>query len=80
MKLRYGTVLALALVLPPAGMRADTWPAPQTRNVFSKDGSHFVRIVPGSSWGDVVGFRGAETGDYARGLFYALQADRSYRQ
>jgi hypothetical protein len=79
MKLRYGTVLALALVLPPAGMRADAWPAPQTRNVFSKDGSHFVRIVPGSSWGDVVGFRGAETGDYARGLFYALQADRSYR-
>ena len=79
MKLRYHVMLVVALVLAPVGMRADDWPAPQTRNVFSSDGGHFVRIVPGSSWGDVVGFQGAATGEYARGLFYALQADRSYR-
>ena len=78
-KLGYHTVLAVALALAPAGMRADDWPAPQTRNVFSKDGSHFVRIIPGSNWGDVVGFQGADRGEYARGLFYALQPDRSYR-
>ena len=60
-------------------MRADDWPAPHTRNVFSKDGSHFVRMIPGSNWGDVVGFQGADRGEYARGLFYALQPDRSYR-
>ena len=78
-KLGYHTLLAVALVLAPVGMRADDWPAPHTRNVFSKDGSHFVRIIPGSNWGDVVGFQGADTGEYARGLFYALQPDRSYR-
>jgi hypothetical protein len=79
MKRRYHTLLALALVLAPAGLRADDWPAPRTRNVFSSDSSHFVRIAPGSSWGEVVGFEGAGTGDYAHGLFYALQGDRSYR-
>ena len=35
--------------------------------------------IPGSNWGDVVGFQGANRGEYARGLFYALQPDRSYR-
>jgi hypothetical protein len=79
MKFRYRAVVVVAVILAPAGMRADNWPAPQTRNVFSRDGSHFVRIVPGSSWGDVEGFQGAATGEYARGLFYALEPDRSYR-
>jgi hypothetical protein len=79
MKLRYRIVLVVALVLAPAGVRPDDWPAPQARHVFSSDGSHFVWIIPGSSWGDVVGFEGAGTGEHARGLFYALEADRSYR-
>lgn len=79
MKLRYHAVLVVALALAPAGLRADDWSAPQARHVFSSDGSRFVRIVPGSSWGEVVGFAGAGTGAHARGLFYALQADRSYR-
>ena len=79
MKLGYHAALVVALVLAPACIRADSWPAPQTRNVFSTDGSRFVRILPGSSWGDAVGFAGAETREYARGLFYTLQADQSYR-
>lgn len=71
-------VLAL-LAFIPSSLRADDWPGAQTKNVFSNDGRRFVRIVPGTSWGDTMGFRGAKKGEFARGLFYALQADRSFR-
>lgn len=71
-------VLALFALIPSA-LRADDWPGAQAKNVFSNDGRRFVRIIPGASWGDVVGFQGAKKGEYARGLFYALQDDRSYR-
>lgn len=71
--------IVVALSLTASGLRGDDWPGAQVQNLFSKDGSHFVRIAPGTSWGDTVGFAGAGKGEYARGLFYALQEDRSYR-
>ena len=45
---------------------------------FSEDGSRFVRVTPGESVGDTVGFAGAKQGAYARALFYVRQPDRSY--
>lgn len=71
--------LVLGLAFLPQLAIADDWPGPRTANVFSPDGTHFVRIVPGSILGDTEGFAGAEKGAYARGLFYAHQPDRSYR-
>ncbi len=47
--------------------------------VFSADGARFVRVTPGRSLGDSVGFEGANRGAYARAAFYERQADRSYR-
>ncbi len=79
MRLRYHIALVVAFALVPCCVRADDWPGPRTQNVFSRNGGHFVRIVPGSSWGDSVGFEGAKKGAYARGQFYALQDDRSFR-
>ena len=73
-------VAALLLVLGPASpVGADSWPGPRVVTVFSEDGGRFVRIVPGASVGDTVGFAGAPRGAYARGAFYARQPDRSYR-
>ena len=57
---------------------ADEWPSPQSREVFSKGRDHFVRIVPGESWGDSFGFAGAPKGPYAKAIFYHRQSDGSY--
>lgn len=60
-------------------VRADSWAAPQVREVFSASRDHFVRVIPGQSIGDTVGFAGAEKGPYATAEFYQRQMDRSYR-
>ena len=57
---------------------ADDWPAATVQNVFSEDGRHFVRIIPGQSVGDTVGFASAPKGQYARAEIYARQPNRSY--
>jgi hypothetical protein len=36
--------------------RADSWAAPQVTEVFSASRDHFVRITPGKSLGDTIGF------------------------
>lgn len=77
--MRRRPLLVLSLAVLPLLASADSWPPPETMNVFSPDGTRFVRIVPGSSLGETEGFAGEAKGPHARGLFYALQPDRSYR-
>jgi hypothetical protein len=72
-------VLAAAAVALAAPLGADSWPAPRPTTVWNDDGTRFVRIEPGSSLGETVGFAGAAKGAHARGLFYRRQPDRSYR-
>lgn len=67
------------LTILPCSVAADQWPAAKVQQVFSENGRHFVRIVPGEGYGDTVGFKGSKTGAYARGEFYEKQADRSYK-
>jgi hypothetical protein len=69
----------LMLVFLPGLVAADQWPAAKVQSVFSGNGLRFVRIVPGESYGDTVGFKGSKTGAYARGEFYEKQPDRSYK-
>jgi hypothetical protein len=72
-------IVGLALVtLFGSAVRADDWAAPQVRNVFSENGQFFVRVIPGKSIGDTVGFAGAPKGGYARAEFYARQPSGSY--
>ncbi|HYM13849.1 MAG TPA: hypothetical protein VEU62_24130 [Bryobacterales bacterium] len=71
-------MLALALVALPCA-RADEWPAPVIREAFSHSRAYFVRVLPGKSLGDTVGFRGASKGPFATAEFYRLEKDRSYR-
>ena len=59
--------------------QADSWAAPQVREVFSASRDHFVRVIPGTSIGDTIGFARAAKGKYAAAEFYQRQADRSYR-
>jgi hypothetical protein len=75
-------VIALVLIgvsVLAALPAADSWPAAQTKEVFSKSRDWFVRVVPGTSIGDAVGFAGAAKGPYSRAEFYRRRADRSYR-
>jgi hypothetical protein len=74
-------VLALlALAFLGGGVAgADDWPGSSVFAVFSENGRHFVRFIPGESVGDTVGFAGAPKGRYATALLYALQPDRAYR-
>src|SRR5258706_2998058 len=69
-------VLALA-ILPRA--QGDDWPAPVVREVFSQSRDHFVRVIPGESFGDTVGFSGAAKGPFATAEFYRRENDRAYR-
>ena len=68
-------LVATALLLEP---RADDWPTARAVNVFSENAEYFVRIVPGNSIGDVIGFEGSKRGEYAHGLFYRRMQDQSY--
>lgn len=55
--------------------RADDWHAPQVREGFSTSRDHFVRITPGTSWGDTIGFAGAAKGAYATAEFFTRNID-----
>src|SRR5713226_1244142 len=59
--------------------QADDWPAPVIREAFSHSRAYFVRVLPGESFGDTVGFSGAAKGPFATAEFYRLEKDRSYR-
>lgn len=59
-------------------LRADDWPGPKQTQVFSENGERFVRILPGESVGDTVGFAGGPKGRYALAELYQRQPDRSY--
>ena len=72
------TLLILALTAVPLA-RGDDWPAPVIREVFSQSRAYFVRVLPGESFGDTVGFSGAAKGPFATAEFYRLEKDRSYR-
>lgn len=72
------SIVAACVSLSPL-LLADDWPAPQTREVFSRDRHCFVRITPGESWGEVWGFKGAKIGKHAQADFFREQSDKSYR-
>ena len=71
--------LLLLTSLFAASARADSWAAPTVTEEFSASRDHFVRITPGTSVGDTIGFAGSEKGPNATAEFYARQPDRSYR-
>jgi len=74
-------VLRFALLVPllPSVGWTDSWPGAMPFQVFSKSAKYFVRVIPGDSIGDTMGFGRARKGKYAQALYYALQADRSYK-
>jgi hypothetical protein len=70
--------LGLFLVCTVALLRADDWPAAQIREQFSADRNRFVRITPGQSLGDTVGFAGSPKGPYAEAEFYERGDNGAY--
>lgn len=73
------TALYVLCLLNRGDALADSWAGARPFQVFSESGKYFVRVIPGESVGDTVGFAGARKGKYAAALFYALQPDRSYK-
>jgi len=71
--------LAAVLSLTARSVRADSWAAPQTREVFSASREYFVRVTPGESLGDTFGFAAAKKGKYAAAEFYRRDRNRSYK-
>jgi hypothetical protein len=69
-RLAIGVVLVLtaAAAQPPA--HADEWISPQIKEVFSQSREWFVRVTPGTSVGETVGFAGAPKGKHATAEFY----------
>jgi hypothetical protein len=72
-------ILTLLTLFVAFDATADSWPAAQTREVFSASREYFVRVVPGESVGDTVGFFGGGKGKFATAEFYRRARDRSYQ-
>jgi hypothetical protein len=70
----------LLLVVFRMSVAADDWPAAKVREVFSDSRDWFVRVTPGTSLGELVGFAGALRGRRATALFFRRLADGSYRK
>ncbi len=70
--------LALVVLVQAGVVFADEWPQPTVREMFSESRDHFVRVIPGKSWGDTFGFAGSKKGEYAKAEFYHRQKDGSY--
>ena len=66
-------LVALACATPSAAL-ADQWIRPAEAGAISPDGRVVVRVIPGESWGEVEGFKGAPTGKHAAARFYRLDA------
>ena len=75
----FAVTLVLLAILSGGPAHADSWPAAQVKEVFSASREWFVRVTPGKSVGESVGFAGAPTGAHARAEFYRRAEDRSYR-
>jgi hypothetical protein len=73
-----GMLVFLAQV-PGREAHADSWLSAQTKEVFSQSREWFVRVTPGSSLGETVGFAGSPKGKPATAEFYRRAPDRSYR-
>ncbi len=58
---------------------ADSWPGAVITETFSANRAWFVRVTPGTSIGDTVGFAGSRTGAFATAEWFERQADGGYR-
>jgi hypothetical protein len=71
-------IAALCLLFVDVAI-ADDWPAARPVTLFTAAADRFIRVLPGTGFGDLFGFRGAPTGPYATVEIYERQTDRSYR-
>jgi hypothetical protein len=60
-------------------LRADDWAPAKVTEVFSKNRDYFVRVTPGESVGESMGFKGAKVGKHAHAEVFHVQPDRGYR-
>jgi hypothetical protein len=74
-----GGVLSVGLGIATGVVHADSWVPARITETFSDDRAWFVRVTPGGSLGDTVGFAGAAKGARARAEWFARQPDGSYR-
>ena len=73
-------ILATAFCLCLAqSLGADDWAPARVTEVFSKNRDYFVRVVPGESIGETVGFKGAKVGKHAHAEVFHVQPDRGYK-
>jgi hypothetical protein len=70
--------VGIAIMLAGGVALADSSAPPAVKEVFSKSRDTFVRITPGRSIGDTVGFAGLAKGPFATAEFYRRRPDRSY--
>ena len=76
--MRYAVALALSFFCGLAS--ADSWPAAKVAGAASPTGQVVVRVLPGTSLGDVYGFDGERKGESASAIFYRLGATDVYAQ
>ena len=62
--------LSLIFLCLCISVRADQWANPEKKNIYSQSKKYLVKIIPGYSIGDLDGFKGAPTGDYAKAEFF----------
>lgn len=76
MLIRTTVVAAGALFVALGNAIADDWPGPTVQAVASRNAEVIVRVIPGASFGDTVGFAGASKGKFASAQWLRFRDDR----
>jgi hypothetical protein len=72
-----GTLAALAFAT--GLVTADSWPGATITETFSANRDWFVRVTPGTSVGNTVGFAGSPKGAFATAEWFSRTSDGGYR-
>ena len=75
----FARAVVVVAVTSAGPVGADSWAAPQIKEVFCASREWFVRVTPGTSVGETFGFAGAPKGKHATAEFYRRAPDRPYR-
>jgi hypothetical protein len=69
-------IASMIVALATVPSFADSWPSAAVKAVTSDNGEIIIRVTPGDSIGETVGFAGAPKGKHASAQWFRFRADR----
>jgi hypothetical protein len=73
---RGSALIGMVLAVVPIPSFADSWASATAKAIASDSGEFLVRVTPGNSIGDTIGFAGSPKGKYASAEWFRYRGDR----